>query len=278
MNDETRRKKSYWRRQRPAPRFDLSLLRPKYLSKAKRFETKKDSRDESRRSQALLKGLPPSTMLAECLAEYFHCERPSCPICSRIFRRWFVGQLLRLQHNQEDAGHTATILLQEFHDDRDIKDINLAAYSHALRKRLARSGLGDAVVIGGYELSYRARTHSWIFHIHLAIFGARASAVATLKESFDDSSLLRPEMIVPIRNPVEQLSYIMKFVTYHRPGKQYGPSRSRARPLNRKQHIVLVRWLHQHEFSDFLFLFNARRHGATIFPRSHRSLAEQVEP
>ena len=68
----------------------------------------------------------------------------------------------------------------------------------------------------------------------------------------------------PVKDAAEQLSYVLKFTTYHRPHQQRGPTKAKAVPLNLSEHLELVRWMARYEFSDHLFLFNARRRGASI--------------
>jgi hypothetical protein len=67
-----------------------------------------------------------------------------------------------------------------------------------------------------------------------------------------------------VKDPVEQLSYLLKFTTYHRPYEQHGTKKSKAVPLNPPEHFELVRWMAQYTFTDHLFLFNARRRGVSI--------------
>ena len=130
--------------------------------------------------------------------------------------------------------------------------------------------VGRAVVIGGFEVSYKAKAQKWILHINLVIMGGSAKAIAKFESSFDESELDRPTMTVELEDLPEQLSYMLKLCTYHRPFKQHGPGKSRAVSLNRREHLALVRWMDQREFSDFLFLYNVRRQGARFEPRPVR--------
>jgi hypothetical protein len=66
-----------------------------------------------------------------------------------------------------------------------------------------------------------------------------------------------------LRDKSEQLSYVLKFGTYHRPYEQQGAAKSPATPLNPKEHATLLKWMSQFEFEDFLLLINARRQGGT---------------
>ena len=155
-------------------------------------------------------------------------------------------------------------LLLEVADRARICDLDFRRHSHMLRKRLQRAGLANAVVIGGVEMAYRARDHKWVLHVNLVIIGGKDDAIERFADTFKGDEIDRPVVTVSLNDLPEQLSYLLKFVTYHRPYAQRGPGKSRAMPLNRPEHRALVSWMHQRQFVDFLFLFNARRQGTAI--------------
>jgi hypothetical protein len=118
--------------------------------------------------------------------------------------------------------------------------------------------------VGGFEMIYRARSKEWVLHINLVMFGGDEKAIAKFEEGFRDDGLYRPVERTTVVDPAEQLSYVLKFTTYHRPRQQRGSKKAKAVPLNPSEHLELVRWMARHEFSDLLFLFNARRRGASV--------------
>ena len=156
-----------------------------------------------------------------------------------------------------------TVLLEEAPSDK-INTLDPSRYKADLRKRLQAAGLGDVPVIGGFEMIYRAREMRWVLHINLVIVGGTKEALKTFQRSYDKSKIERPVVMVPVKDRPEQLSYVLKFTTYHRPHKQTGPGKSQAMSLNAAEHYALVKWMSQFEFNDLLFLFNARRLGPTI--------------
>ena len=156
------------------------------------------------------------------------------------------------------------VVLLETAPKGQLHTLKIDRYRHLLRKRLIRAGLADVAVIGGFEMIYRARSKEWVLHINLVLFGGSAKAIAKFENGFSDSDLYRPVTTVNLKDPAEQLSYLLKFTTYHRPRQQRGPEKSRAVPLNPDDHYELIDWMAQHEFTDHLFLFNARRRGTTI--------------
>jgi hypothetical protein len=226
-----RKRKVFWRRKNPSTKHDIALLRPRYLAKGKRFETWQDAHRESERSEALLGSTMEAEILANCRSGT-SCDNTFCPICARQFRRWFIGELLRITETEIHPVHVLTVLL-EAADRKAIFDLDFRRHGHNLRKRLERAGLGDAMVIGGVEIVYRAREHKWILHINLVIFGGKKAAIKKFERTFEGSHIERPVLTVKLKDLPEQLSYVLKFATYHRPYAQRSPSKSRAVPLNK---------------------------------------------
>src|ERR1700689_3279051 len=104
---QARRKPVYWKRQHPPASFDIAKLRPQTLPRGERFETLHDACEESARSQAILAGNRWSrtyfgSYLRDCCEGHYDCGKTYCPVCARTFRRYFTGELLRL--NAEFSG------------------------------------------------------------------------------------------------------------------------------------------------------------------------------
>jgi len=207
--------------------------------------------------------------LYECRVHNRRCDQPYCPICARIFRIWFIGELLRIvdQVGAKNV-HILTTLLKEVPRDR-IDDLDLKGYNALLRKRLQRSGLADAVVIVAYENIYRAKTRSYVLHANLIIIGGNQMALKTFERTFTKSKIERPVVTVELNDLPKQLSYVLKFTTYHRPFTQRGPGKGPALPLNPTEHCALVAWMAQWRFQDYMFFFNARREGSDLRPGFH---------
>lgn len=267
MAPSSRRKPPYWRRATPAAEFDIAKLRPKVLPRGQRFETRHDADEESVRSATLLatygQGRSQRVYVQECLAGDYHCEKTYCPRCARTFRRYVTGELLRL-HSASKARTMVLVILLATAPRGKLLDLQIEGYRHSLRKRLERAGLGHVAVVGGFEMIYRARSKEWVLHINLVMFGGNEKAISKFEEGFREGELYRAVERVPVENPAQQLSYILKFTTYHRPHQQRGARKASAKPLNPAEHFELIRWMDRFDFSDHLFLFNARRHGASI--------------
>ena len=262
-----RRKKMFWRRTTPFPWHDIVKTKPTMLSPGQRFESKSDVNRESARSECVLRDAGAARhlcqSLAECRASDYNCEQTYCPRCARRFRRWLIGELLRIESKTSKSIQIMTVLL---HASSDIRDLDVAPFGHSLRKRLDRAGLKDTSVIGGFEMVWRADRKQWVLHVNLMILGALPDGLTAFKNSYANSELDRPTKSVPLQNAVEQLSYLLKFTTYHRPFQQVGSRCSQAKPLNAKEHVALIRWMDQYTFGDMLFLYGVRREGAVLKP------------
>ena len=162
------------------------------------------------------------------------CRQTYCPICARQFRIWFIGELLRIIDELKGAPvHIMTILLELAPHDQ-IDRLNLKTHDAALRKRLSRNGLNGATIIGGYENVYRARTRTWVLHINVVIIGGTIEAIERFAATFSNSDVEKPTVMQRLRveDCATQLSYVLKFTTYHRPFTQRGSKKSPAVSLN----------------------------------------------
>lgn len=162
------------------------------------------------------------------------------------------------------SAKVVTILLEK----RDnLADLAPRAFHRTLRYRLAAVGLGNEMVVGGIEVAWRAREKLWVPHAHLAISNCTSKQYSKLNSDLEDDDVSRSILGQDLQDRAEQLSYTLKFVTYHRPFKQCGKSKPKALSLNRKQHVELVSWMGQYEFTDFMFLSRCRRIGGKLVRR-----------
>jgi hypothetical protein len=261
---QERKKPPFWRRGKPNPKYDIAVLRPAKMAKGERFETPQDARAESERSEKLLRSFSRGSKvigeyLQECRDGYYECNKTFCPICGRIFRRWFIGELLRATKGQTEV-HMYTVLLKEAEKTK-IDELDPTPFRAFIRKRLQRSGLGKVPVIGGFEIAYKAAQQAWVLHANLVMTGGEEKARKKFKKAFRGDDFDRPLLQTALKDRAEQLSYVLKFTTYHRPYEQRGAARSAAKPLNAREHAALLKWMSQFEFEDFMLLINARRQG-----------------
>jgi hypothetical protein len=270
MPNSNRRRMPFYLRCAPKPQHDIRLLRPNSLPLGERFETLEDvhkySRDNAEKMALsdCLEHQQLADSLAECRTSERNCGLPSCPICACLFRIWFIGELLRIVEMVGAAQvHIETILLAQAPYDK-IDTLDIKGYDALLRKRLNRTGLADAAIIGGYENIYRAKSKIWMLHLNLVNIGGKLESIKAFEETFSDSGIERPTKLQTLEDLTRQLSYVLKFVTYHRPFAQIGSTKSPSIPLNPREHCALVSWMAQWKFQNFMFLFNARREGTIL--------------
>ena len=67
-----------------------------------------------------------------------------------------------------------------------------------------------------------------------------------------------------MRDPAAQISYLLKFTTYHRPGSQNGSRRPTAIPLPDHALKQLTLWRARHGFLDFVLMMGLRRSGGDL--------------
>ena len=256
-------KPRFWLRYEPEIEFDIARLRPPSLPRGKRFETLQDAKDESLRSEAVLRRAGAGSAaeyLNDCRLGAYDCEKSFCPVCARNFRRWYTGQMLK--ETVDRRTHVVTVLLDKV-GRGELTGVTLTKHRSVLRKRL-RKTVSDANVIGCFEMVYKARQKVWVLHINLLIIGAKQKDVDAFRAEWRNSSLERPIMAERVRNRAEQISYVPKFGTYHRPYAQGGPTKSPAKSLNPREHKELVQWMSQFDFQDLMFLHNSKRMGSEI--------------
>lgn len=255
----------FWQRHASKPEVDIALLRPSSLTRGERFETLQDARAESRRSCNVLQSAG-SRLLAEhlddCLSGVYTCGKSYCPVCARKFRRWYIGWMLKGAASA--PSHVATILLEEVPRGQLLPD-TLAKHRSLIRKRL-RQTISNAHVIGCFEVVYKARKKAWVLHINLLLIGAKQTEVDPFLTSWGGG---RTALIARLKDPAQQISYVPKFTTYHRPLEQDSRRRSVAKPLNPNEHKELVEWMSHHEFQDLMFLHGCRRAGSKILKTGH---------
>lgn len=255
----------FWRRGKPSKELDIALLRPPTLDKAERFETVDSVHKESVRSQGVLATAGESVLaeiLDDCRSGAYFCNKTFCPACARTFRRWFIGQMLGHVPKGRRT-HVVTVLLETVKRG-ELNQLQANSHRELLRKRLRASFRPDVAVMGCVEVVYKAKTHSWIHHVNLLVMGSTKAERKTFKSHWKKSPIPKAIQRVKLKHPAKQVSYVPKFTTYHRPGKQTGPKKKKAKPLNPREHVELVRWMDLHRFEDFMLLHNCRRQGEAI--------------
>jgi hypothetical protein len=192
----------------------------------------------------------------QCDGKYHRCGLPICAICARDYRVDPIAQLHALAHAYPGPHEVATLYLVLFAPGF-LRDADLWRAKEMLRKRLDRAGFKGAVIVGGIEVAWQEKHQRWLLHAQVLAIRVAADAWTRLEAALDDSGTDDPVRSVPLRDPDEQLSYCVKFITYHQPGR-----RKVGLPPGRL--VELAAWQSQYRFEDFLFAYGARRRGGRL--------------
>ena len=126
-------------------------------------------------------------------------------------------------------------------------DADVRRTREMFRKRLDRAGFKGAIVAGGIEVAWQEHWQRWRLHAQVLAMGVDPNAWQQLEAALRQSGTGDPVRVLPLRNPDEQLSYCVKFVTYQQPGR-----RRFGLPPDRL--VELAAWWSQYRFSeDFFF-------------------------
>jgi hypothetical protein len=205
----------------------------------------------------LLPRLPAiSRALLQCDGKHHRCWRPICAVCARDYRAGPIAQIHALAHAYPGPHEVATIYLALF-DPGSLADADPSGAREMLRKRLDRAGFSGAIVVGGIEVAWQEKHQRWLLHAQVLAIGVAAQAWKRLEAALEDSGTDDPVRTKLLHDPDEQLSYCVKFVTYHQPGR-------RLVPLPPDRLVELAAWWSQYRFEDFLFAYGARRRGGRL--------------
>jgi hypothetical protein len=258
---------AFWENVRIPARIDLAELLPEHLPKAVRFETRSDVVERSlateQRLRKAARGLHDmAKILADCRASHDPCRHPICPICARHFRRWFAANVMAIA--RKISNPVTLTLFCDILPEGKLHGADLAKIHDRVRHRFRRAGLGDIVAVGGTEVAYRADQQDWLVHLHLLVGNVEKSALERLRAAWAKSDMRAALRISPLVDPDQQIGYLLKFCTFHRPGGQSSARRARAYPLPPPRFEELARWFNDYEFYDFVFMLGARRRGHRI--------------
>ncbi len=245
------------------PAFDIALTRPPMLPKGQRFESAEDARAQRDKDYERLDRLGQR----DAAKALFMCEpgdpcgRPYCAACGRQFRRWLIGQALRLQAGLDLNVITIAI---ELVPTKRLEDCDVLAVKRRVTQRFRRAAPSAEFVLGGVEADYREEDDTFLIHAHLLVSPMPRDEMKALRSAFADIGVTRAVKVQSLRDPAAQVSYLLKFPTFHRPGPQNGSRRSRPVPLPDHALEQLTLWRARHGFMDFVLMMGLRRRGGDL--------------
>ena len=221
-------------------------------------ETRREAEERNEeRLKVLLPRLPDvGRALTQCDGARHRCSLPICAVCARAYRQGPIAQLHALANAYVGPHEVATIYLSLIRPGC-LAAVDVPRGREMFRKRLDRAGFKSAIVVGGIEVAWQENWQRWLLHAHVVAIGVDADAWEQLEAALEDSGTTKPVDHVPLRDPAEQLSYCIKFVSYHQPGR-------RRVPLPPDRLVELAAWWSRHRFEDFLFAYGARRRGGRL--------------
>ena len=189
------------------------------------------------------------------------CASVCCPSCSRKFRRWFICQALR--HERDLELQVLTVAL-ELVPSKLLRKLNLRELKRRVSQRIRRAAPSVRFALGGIEAEFRQADDAFLVHAHLLVSRLPRDEMKALRSAFADIGATRAIKVQPLRDPASQISYLLKFATFHRPGSQNGSRRPRAIPLPSEALKQLTLWRARHGFLDFVFTMGLRRRGGDL--------------
>ena len=178
-----------------------------------------------------------------------------------------VPEILEIADAYEGPHRSATIYLNSV-EAGVLARVDIDLVHEKLRKRLDRADFKGAMLVGGTEAEWKQRKKRWIIHVHLLSIGPSRADWERFRARFPEVAAAIPLEVNRLRHAARQVSYMNKWVTYHRPGKQVGNRRPAPFPLPPDRLAELARWWTQYRFEDFLFVYGARRRGRRLVPNA----------
>ena len=212
---------------------------------------------------ALFDREPEIAVRLEACERGVRCGLIVCAVCARSFRFPLIRDVLRIAKLEPGVHKWATIFLETV-PEGSLPEVSVKRVRERLRQCLRRSGFLGAILIGGIEVSWLARDRVWLLHVHFLAIRVPQKAWDSLEEKLATTGRADPLDVQDLNDPERQISYTIKFVTYHRPGTIGPDGHARAYPLPPDRLAELARWWSRNQFSDFVFLFGARRRGGRI--------------
>lgn len=259
----------FWNPFEPIRDLDITRLLPADLPRDKRFETRADA-ERTRQTTIRLLSHPKfgsrrhAEILQDCRDGHYPCEMPFCHVCMRQFRIWRSAEVLRLGRAAKGPIHFLTLTLDRVgFNELDGEEHCLTGYRQRVYQQF-RKEMPRAIALGGLEASRKRGTSKVRIHLHLLLFNVTDAQIEAFCDRYYGGH--REHKLIRARKLPRLVSYVQKFATYQRPGKQKGGRKPPAVPLPPRLHTPLIKWMAAHDPWDFVFLFNLRRRGNRLMP------------
>jgi hypothetical protein len=223
---------------------------------------------------------PRAVVVAHRLA---NCERgarclsPACSFCGGRTRIWLCGEIAKLLAVQRQAGRADIKLVTLVHEDWMIPPFDIMRFCpealvDRVRHQFLRAGTTGATVIGAVHGEFDRVGHFWQPHLHLITKGISGKALTLIRQRHyrRTARIYRPMVVQPLRNPVRQVSYLLK--SYWPMKVRYVDARGRKsstfQRIPEPYHSAYLVMLDQFNLLDLILLIGVRRYG-NILQRLH---------
>jgi hypothetical protein len=178
------------------------------------FETKDQA---GKRRRQLVSALPELGEAGRALAlrlddcGFIKCGSAGCPVCLRLFRRWWCSTLAEYMARDPDFWFTVSIVPSDLFDVGHLHRFRWKLLKDRLRNQIARSSLGETVMLGGidYNLSHYDddRPPKWRPHIYfLAGGGGQGHIESAFRRHYPkDEDTLKPVLVTAQRTDRKDL-------------------------------------------------------------------------
>lgn len=261
-----------WDDYEPPRHRDVRLLLRKFESVAGTLA------ERQKRIEMLQKGSPVSKELGDYLAEFGN-EGPAnvtcCPVTTRSFRVWGVAQMLKLFQSFEIVSAVHLFYPEDDVPFGKLHTVDLKRIAMRERRRFERCVSPDVLAFGCIEAHADYEDHIWRVHMHVFVANCTIKQLELLRRAYFMPRPGRNRLmkIVPYvtRRP-RAFAYALKFVTYRRQLKQYGPKRKKGERLLPPEHNEVMRHLARYTPSEFVFVINAERNNGVEYHYSEKLL------
>jgi hypothetical protein len=167
-------------------------------------------------------------------------------------RIWFYGETARLLDVQHPAVWVQLKLITLVHEDWIVPKSEILRFSpktlvDRVRHQFLRAGVTGAIVVGAVHGEFDQQGQFWQPHLHLIAKGMSRESMRRLRQKHyrRSAGIYRSMVVQPLRNPVRQISYLLK---------SYWPMKARYVGTDGRKHSTFQRIPEPHHSAYLVML------------------------
>ncbi len=196
------------------------------------------------------------------------CDCAACPVCARRYRIRLIGNEMRIFGRGIDTHIINLIIHDRLVASSRLLSLDIKQMMWRLNKQIKRSGLRDAICVGGFEIKYCYGRKLWIPHFHLIVRGSsKAEREKFRKRFFKENGIIsRPMKVQKVKNPIKQYSYCLKYQALYKKKvtTKSGISFEKNSRLEIAEHNSYLMLIGKYHVKDLVFKCGAKSEGETI--------------